>query len=62
MTTLSTIGFGDFMPVSNAEKILMIFCFILGIAVFTIMLGNFSDSLLRIIEISKDYEDTDTLA
>jgi len=45
LTTLSTIGFGDFHPISDSEKLLMVVCFIGGVGVFTIMLGNFSDSI-----------------
>jgi len=48
LTTLTTIGFGDYHPISDSEKIVMVFCFIGGVGVFTIMLGNFTDSISRI--------------
>ena len=38
MTTLSTIGFGDYYPISNWERIVMIFYFIGGVAVFSIIM------------------------
>jgi len=55
LTTLTTIGFGDYYPISNSEKLFMVFNFIAGVGVFTIMLGNFSDSLIKIIDINKDF-------
>jgi len=62
LTTLSTIGFGDFKPISDEERILMIFCFIIGVAIFSISLGNFSESASKFSEISKDFEDSENLS
>ena len=62
LTTLSTIGFGDYKPISDEERILMVFCFILGVAIFSISLGNFSESAAKYAEIEKDFEDSDHLS
>jgi hypothetical protein len=43
LTTLSTVGYGDFTPKSNIEKIIAIFLMILGIAFFSYIMGNFTD-------------------
>ena len=40
-TTLSTVGFGDYYPKSNGERMLCIMVFIFGNAVFSLILGNF---------------------
>jgi len=40
-TTLSTVGFGDLYPVSNGERVLCILNFIIGNAIFSLILGNF---------------------
>lgn len=44
-TTLTTIGFGDFYPISNLERVLMVFVFMIGVAVFALVMGNFLDSV-----------------
>ena len=45
LTTLSTVGYGDLTPVSNLEKIVGILIMILGIALFSYIMGNFNDVL-----------------
>lgn len=42
-TTLSTIGLGDYYPMSNYERMLASFGFLLGVAVFSYIMGNFSN-------------------
>mmetsp|Transcript_13173 Transcript_13173/g.11253 ORF Transcript_13173/g.11253 Transcript_13173/m.11253 type:complete len:204 (+) Transcript_13173:517-1128(+) len=45
LTTLSTVGYGDLAPQSNVEKIFGIIIMILGIALFSYIMGNFNDVL-----------------
>ncbi|EGR26984.1 hypothetical protein IMG5_203830 [Ichthyophthirius multifiliis] len=45
MTTLATVGYGDFSPQTNFEKIIGIIIMILGIAFFSYIIGNFTDVL-----------------
>lgn len=40
-TTLSTVGFGDLHPRSNAERLFTVLVFIFGNAIFSLILGNF---------------------
>jgi len=40
-TTLSTVGFGDYHPKSNTERIFIAFFMLLGVAVFSYIMGNF---------------------
>ena len=41
LTTLMTIGYGDYLPVSFCEQLLMIAFLILGIANFSLIMGSF---------------------
>ena len=42
-TTLSTVGFGDFHPRSNAERMFITFQMLIGVAIFSYFLGGFID-------------------
>ena len=42
-TTLSTVGFGDFAPRSNSERVFSCFVLIFGVAIFSIMMDLFKD-------------------
>ena len=44
-TTLSTVGFGDYYPVGNLERIVTIPILIFGVMVFSYIMGNFSGIL-----------------
>jgi hypothetical protein len=43
LTTLSTVGYGDFYPQSNVERIIAVFVMLCGVAFFSYILGNFID-------------------
>ena len=60
-TTLSTVGFGDFNPRSNLERLYMAFGMLLGVAIFSSILGNFIDMLDTIKEFQKDFEEGNQL-
>lgn len=49
MTTLSTVGYGDFYPISNAERIMAVVIMLCGVAFFSYIMGNF-------IEILQNYQ------
>ena len=53
ITTLSTIGFGDFHPKSVIEKIVASFVMMLGVSIFSFIMGHF-------IEILVSYKNLDT--
>ena len=44
-TSLSTVGFGDIRPYSDAERIFCAIILLIGVAIFSIIMGNFSDIL-----------------
>ena len=39
-TTMSTVGFGDFHPVNDFERVMCLMIFFFGNATFTIVIGN----------------------
>jgi len=49
LTTLSTVGYGDYYPVSNIERIIAVVIMLGGVAFFSYIMGNF-------IEIISNYE------
>lgn len=40
MTTLSTVGYGDYTPLTILEKFVTIFIMVIGIALFSYIMGN----------------------
>lgn len=40
-TTLSTVGFGDFNPRSDSERLICILILLLGVAIFGLIMGDF---------------------
>ena len=49
LTTLSTVGYGDYYPVSNIERTITVVIMLCGVAFFSFIMGNF-------IEIISNYE------
>ena len=45
-TSLSTVGFGDYYPVNETEKIFGAFILMFGVAIFSMVMSNFSNILL----------------
>ena len=52
-TTLSTVGFGDFNPRSDYERLLCILILLLGVGIFALILGNFKEILERFQKIDE---------
>ena len=50
LTTLSTVGYGDYYPVSNLERIFAVLIMLCGVAFFSYIMGNF-------IEIITNYDE-----
>ena len=49
LTTLSTVGYGDYFPISNEERIFAVIIMLGGVAFFSYIMGSF-------IEIISNYE------
>ena len=47
-TTLSTVGFGDYNPKSNIERAALAFLMLFGVAIFSVIMGQFIDMLQTI--------------
>jgi voltage-gated potassium channel len=47
LTTLSTVGYGDYYPSSIMEKIVGIFIEIVGVTIFSILMNQFIEVVLR---------------
>lgn len=43
MTTMTTVGYGDILPMTNNERIVIIFVYMIGGCVFGYMLGNITN-------------------
>ena len=49
LTTLSTVGYGDYYPINNSERSLAVIIMLCGVAFFSYIMGNF-------VEIISNYE------
>jgi hypothetical protein len=47
ITTLSTIGYGDFHPVSMAERIIILPVLLFGVAIFSIIMSEYIEIILN---------------
>ncbi|KAA6419227.1 MAG: cation channel family, partial [Trebouxia sp. A1-2] len=54
LTTVSTIGFGDILPITNAERAVMLMSQITGVLFFGILLGSITSLLQRASQEVKD--------
>ena len=60
-TTLSTVGLGDYYPMSNYERALSSFGFLMGVAVFSYIMGNFAEIIQFILDINNELEEGEQL-
>jgi hypothetical protein len=61
-TSLSTVGFGDFNPKSDAERVLCAFALMGGVAIFSIVMGNFSEMILEFTTFNAELEEEEKLS
>ena len=60
LTTLSTVGYGDYYPISNLERIIAVVIMLGGVAFFSYIMGNFIeiisnfDSKMGVVDRSAD--------
>jgi hypothetical protein len=47
LTTLSTVGYGDFYPVSNIERVVAVIIMLLGVAFFSYIMGKFIEIIIN---------------
>jgi hypothetical protein len=61
-TTLSTVGFGDFNPKSEEERIITTFILLIGVACFSYIMGQFIEILMNFQQVTADNEDSENLS
>ena len=60
-TTLSTIGFGDYHPVSDEERIIVVCGLLFGVMIFSFSMGVFIQILQNFQMLHVDLDDGDEL-
>ena len=61
LTTLTTVGFGDFNPKSEIERLYITLLLVVGVLIFSWVMGQFLDILLKVKEITASNEDSAAL-
>ena len=61
-TTLSTVGFGDFHPKSEVERVTMTFILLIGVACFSYIMSQFISILLEVQALTAVNEDSEMLS
>jgi hypothetical protein len=60
-TSLSTVGFGDYHPRSNAERLCVAFMLLFGVAIFSYCMGTFIDILDGFKRLEEEIDEGDEL-
>lgn len=60
-TSLSTVGFGDFHPRSNAERFFCSIILLFGVAIFSYVMATFTDILTEYNDLNADLDQGDRL-
>ena len=60
-TSLSTVGFGDYYPVSDFERLVGAFILLFGVALFSIIMGSFTEILDEFQQFHADIDNGDQL-
>ena len=61
-TSLSTVGFGDYHPRSDSERLLCAFILLFGVAIFSLIMGTFTEILDEFRDFNKSIDYGDDLA
>jgi len=61
LTTLATIGFGDYFPLSDTERVLGIGLFFIGSIVFAMLMGHFINILQKFLDLDIEFDDSENL-
>lgn len=60
-TTLATVGYGDYRPHSDIERIMCSFILLFGVAVFSFIMGNFIEILMSFKSVTAENEESENL-
>ena len=61
LTTLATIGFGDYYPISDTERVLAIALFLIGSVIFSLLMGVFIKLLKKFLNLDIEFDDSENL-
>ena len=61
LTTLSTVGFGDLAPRSDSERFICSGILLIGVAIFSVFLGQLMDILAAYKSVNEELDETDRL-
>ena len=61
LTTLSTVGFGDYYPVSNVERVIQSGILVFGVSIFSYFMGSFIELLDKFQNLNQELDDGDNL-
>ena len=61
-TSLSTVGFGDMHPRNDVERFLTAFVLLFGVAIFSIVMGNFIEISDSFLKINEEFDEGDNLS
>jgi hypothetical protein len=61
-TSLSTVGFGDLHPLNGYERALTALVLLFGVAVFSIVMGNFIEISDSFLSMNQEFDDGDNLS
>jgi hypothetical protein len=61
-TTLSTVGFGDFRPWSDVERAICAVILLVGVAIFSYIMGNFIEILISAKSLGADHDNGENLS
>ena len=61
LTTLSTVGYGDYSPISSPERIIGAMILLAGVAIFSIFQGSLNDMIVDYREKTSSSGDFDNL-
>jgi hypothetical protein len=61
LTSLSTVGFGDIYPTTDFERIAISFILLIGVAVFSYILGELRYMIHNIQRMNGDFENKEKL-
>lgn len=61
MTSLSTVGFGDYHPVNDFERLIGAFVLLFGVAIFSLFMGQLLEMIQKIKSLDSEISDEDQL-
>ena len=60
-TTLATIGFGDYHPLADEERLWTVFVFLSGVSVISYLMGVFIEIISKFQKLNKELDEGDRL-